>query len=70
MKKVIFIILILLSNTLIGGDAYILHINEAPGIVQYWFIDINGRYKPLLNHQIKNNTYKHYKIIERNYLNY
>jgi len=70
MKKIILILSMLLPLSLISGDAYILYIKEAPGIVEYWFIDSNGRYKPLLKHQIRNNTYKNYKIIEKNYLRY
>lgn len=46
---------------------YILHVEGAPGVCQFWFYDTDGTIIPLLYHQIKNNQYMNYPIVKKKY---
>ena len=68
MRKVLIIISILLSLQVFAeSPPYILYRQGAPGVVQYWFYDVDGTVIPLLEHQLKNKQYNNYKIITKRY---
>lgn len=46
---------------------YILYVEGAPGVCQYWFYDTDGTTIPLMKHQIDNNQYGGILIYQREY---
>lgn len=70
MKKLLTLLLVTISFNLMSIDPpYILYVEGAPGVCQYWFYDIDGTIIPLLEHQIKNNQYKRYRVVRKPYKN-
>ena len=69
-----YILTLLLLLTIIFSYAkepsYILYVYGAPGICQYWFYDSDGTIIPLLKHQVTNNQYQVYEVIQTVYVRY
>ena len=71
MKYIITLVLLLTINfSYANNPPYILYVEGAPGVCQYWFYDIDGTIQPLLKHQVTNNQFRRYKIIKTQYKNY
>ena len=66
-----YILTLLLTLTMTFSYAkeppYILYVYGAPGVCQYWFYNTDGTIKPLLKHQVTNNQYQVYEVIQTVY---
>lgn len=70
MKYIITLVLLLTINfSYANNPPYILYVEYAPGVCQYWFYDTDGTIQPLLKHQLTNNQFRRYKIIKKQYRN-
>ena len=71
MKYIITLLLLLTINfSYAKKPPYILHVYGAPGVCQYWFYDSDGTIIPLLKHQVTNNQYRVYEVIQTVYAKY
>jgi hypothetical protein len=71
MKYIITLLLLLTINfSYAKKPPYILYVYGAPGVCQYWFYDSDGTIIPLLKHQVTNNQYMVYEVVQTVYARY